>query len=102
MRKSESRMQPVVAAFKDQVLYLTHHLNAQAISSLKTTAAAIETEVAALIERAGDGGREIPILYGGSVTTAPASALLAADEVGGLLVGGASLDPASWAAICSA
>jgi triosephosphate isomerase len=41
----------------------------------------------------------IPILYGGSVTRANASALLAAPGVDGLLVGGASLDAASWAAI---
>jgi triosephosphate isomerase (TIM) len=43
----------------------------------------------------------IPILYGGSVNPANASALLAAPRVDGLLVGGASLDPASWAAIVS-
>jgi triosephosphate isomerase len=56
---------------------------------------------AALVELVGDGGRAIPILYGGSVTPANAAALLAADEVGGVLVGGASLDPAGWAAICA-
>ena len=56
----------------------------------------------ALVELVGEAGREIPILYGGSVTPANAVTLLAADEVGGVLVGGASLDPASWAAICSA
>lgn len=56
----------------------------------------------ALVELAGEQAREIPILYGGSVTPANASALLAADEVGGLLVGGASLDPVSWASICMA
>ena len=56
----------------------------------------------ALLEIAGDEAREIPILYGGSVTPANAPALLAADQVDGLLVGGASLDPASWAAICAA
>jgi hypothetical protein len=50
MRRSEDRMQPVLAAFKDQVLYLKHNLNAQAISSLQTTAANIETDVAALIK----------------------------------------------------
>ena len=57
---------------------------------------------AALVELIGDVAQDIPILYGGSVTAANASALLAADEVDGLLVGGASLDPVSWAAICSA
>ncbi|MEP7002866.1 MAG: triose-phosphate isomerase [bacterium] len=45
---------------------------------------------------------EIPILYGGSVTAANASVLLAADQVDGVLVGGASLDPAGWATICAA
>lgn len=43
----------------------------------------------------------IPILYGGSVTTANAGSLLAATGVDGLLVGGASLDPAGWSAITS-
>ena len=56
----------------------------------------------ALVELVGESGAAIPILYGGSVTAANASALLAADDVDGLLVGGASLDPASWAAICAA
>ncbi len=55
-----------------------------------------------LVELAGEGGREIPILYGGSVTPENAQALLAAEEVGGLLVGGASLDPDRWASICAA
>ena len=44
---------------------------------------------------------EIPILYGGSVTRDNAKALLAASGVGGLLVGGASLDAGSWSAIAS-
>ncbi|MFL5623919.1 MAG: triose-phosphate isomerase, partial [Gemmatimonadaceae bacterium] len=44
------------------------------------------------------GGRanEIPILYGGSVNPTNASGLLAADEIDGLLVGGASVDASSW------
>jgi len=41
----------------------------------------------------------IPILYGGSVNPANAPTLLAAPGVDGLLVGGASLDPISWAQI---
>ncbi len=44
----------------------------------------------------------VPILYGGSVNPANAPALLAARGVDGLLVGGASLDPASWAEIVMA
>ncbi len=39
----------------------------------------------------------IPILYGGSAKPANAAALLAASDVDGLLVGGASLDPGSFA-----
>jgi triosephosphate isomerase (TIM) len=42
-----------------------------------------------------------PILYGGSCTPTNAPALLGAMAVDGLLVGGASLDPSSWAAIVS-
>jgi triosephosphate isomerase len=57
---------------------------------------------AALVELVGEEANAIPILYGGSVTAANASALLAADQVDGLLVGGACLDPRSWAAICAA
>ena len=47
----------------------------------------------------GTRGNEIPILYGGSVNASNAASLLAADEVDGLLVGGASVDAASWLAI---
>jgi len=56
---------------------------------------------AALVEHVGAGASGIPILYGGSVNTGNAAALLAADEVDGLLVGGASLEPEGWAAICN-
>jgi triosephosphate isomerase len=57
---------------------------------------------AELSELAGDAAADIPVLYGGSVTPANASALLDEEDVDGLLVGGASLDPASWTSICSA
>jgi triosephosphate isomerase len=39
------------------------------------------------------------ILYGGSVKPENVKSLMAQDEVDGALVGGASLDPASFAAI---
>jgi triosephosphate isomerase len=54
-----------------------------------------------LEEIAGEGAGDIPILYGGSVNTTNAASLLAADEVDGLLVGGASLDASGWAQICA-
>jgi triosephosphate isomerase (TIM) len=58
---------------------------------------------ARLEERFGsDTGRSIPILYGGSVRPENATELLAADEVGGLLVGGASLDPDAFLALVTA
>jgi len=48
------------------------------------------------------GGGEIPILYGGSVKPGNAAELLGAPHVGGVLVGGASLDPVSFSAIAEA
>jgi triosephosphate isomerase (TIM) len=45
---------------------------------------------------------DVPILYGGSVKPDNAGELLAQPDVDGALVGGASLDVASFAAICKA
>ena len=50
----------------------------------------------------GETGQGIRILYGGSVKPANAAALLATPDVNGALVGGASLQPESFAAIVSA
>jgi len=49
MKKAESRMPPVLTAFKDQVLFLKHNLNAQAIASLQSNVAGIEKDVAKLV-----------------------------------------------------
>jgi triosephosphate isomerase (TIM) len=46
---------------------------------------------ATLVEQFGDEGRGVAILYGGSVKPSNAAEILHADEVGGALVGGASL-----------
>ena len=46
-----------------------------------------------------DRPRQPPILYGGSVNRGNAAALIAAPEVDGLLVGGASLDAEAWSTI---
>jgi hypothetical protein len=50
MRKAESSMQPVLKAFGDQVLFLKHNLNAQAIASLQTTSQQIDANVQTLIK----------------------------------------------------
>ncbi len=49
MNKAESKIQPVLAVFKDQVLYLKHNLNAQAIIALKGELTTIESDVSVLI-----------------------------------------------------
>jgi len=49
MRAAESRMYPVLKAFKAEVLRLKHQLNAAAIASLEGTVLEIETDVKALI-----------------------------------------------------
>ena len=49
MRRAEKTMKPVLSAFKDQVLFLKHNLNARAIASLKGNLAELETDIADLI-----------------------------------------------------
>ena len=46
---------------------------------------------AAMVVKLGEGGRAAPILYGGSVKPSNAKEILSVAEVGGALVGGASL-----------
>jgi triosephosphate isomerase len=74
-----------------------------AIGTGKTATPADAAEVHAAIRRwFGDRGvRTVRVLYGGSVKPGNAAELVADDEIDGLLVGGASLDPASWATIAS-
>ena len=50
MRKTESQITPVLAAFHDQVLFLKHNLNSRAIGSLKGTSASLQGDVADLIQ----------------------------------------------------
>ena len=58
--------------------------------------AAIRAELVAVL---GDAGARTPILYGGSVKPANAAEILAAAEVGGALVGGASLKASDFLGI---
>jgi triosephosphate isomerase len=58
---------------------------------------------ARLVEAWGsEAAARVPLLYGGSVKPANAAELLSARDVDGVLVGGASLDPSSFAAIAAA
>ncbi len=49
MNAASERMDPVLTAFKDQVLFLKHNLNAQAIASLENNVIAIESDISRLI-----------------------------------------------------
>ncbi|GGW82925.1 DUF2959 domain-containing protein [Alteromonas halophila] len=50
MRRAESRMEPVLTALNDNVLFLKHNLNASAIGSLQGELNTIEGDVARLID----------------------------------------------------
>ena len=69
-----------------------------AIGSGKTATPEIAQEAHAFIKSL----LEVPVLYGGSVKPENAAELLALQDVDGALVGGASLDVESFAAICLA
>lgn len=49
MKTAEAKMEPVLVAFRDQVLYLKHNLNAQAIAALEGTSVEIQRDIDALI-----------------------------------------------------
>jgi len=54
MKRAEARIDPVLNTFRDQVLFLKHNLNAQAIASLQSELVTIEDDVAALIAEMED------------------------------------------------
>ncbi len=49
MRSAEMKIDPVLTAFRDQVLFLKHNLNAQALAALQNELTSIQTDVAGLI-----------------------------------------------------
>jgi len=51
MQASERSMEPVLNTFKDNVLFLKHNLNAQAVGSLRTTFKSLESDIDQLIEQ---------------------------------------------------
>jgi hypothetical protein len=50
MKRAESKMDPVLTKFKDQVLFLKHNLNAQSIASLKNELVSVEGNIDSLIK----------------------------------------------------
>ncbi len=50
MKQAESKIEPVLSAFRDQVLFLKHNLNAQAVASLQGELVSIESNVDSLIK----------------------------------------------------
>lgn len=49
MRQAETKIEPVLSVFRDQVLFLKHNLNAQAIASLKGQLASVQSDVSVLV-----------------------------------------------------
>jgi PAS domain-containing protein len=49
MERARDKIGPVLSAFRDQVLFLKHNLNARAIASLQGELGAIESEIAVLV-----------------------------------------------------
>ncbi|MEY4938917.1 MAG: hypothetical protein RIQ93_652 [Verrucomicrobiota bacterium] len=58
MRRAAGRMDPVLNTFRDQVLYLKHHLNARALSSLDTTHRALQADISRLVSDMENSIRE--------------------------------------------
>ena len=50
MRRAEKKIAPVLSSFKDQVLFLKHSLNAQAVASLKSEMISVQTDIKVLIK----------------------------------------------------
>ena len=50
MKRAEAKIEPVLSAFRDQVLFLKHNLNAQAIASLQDELASVKADIASLIK----------------------------------------------------
>ncbi len=68
MKKAEAKIAPVLTTFNDQVLFLKHNLNAQAITSLREEQASVETDVSALIREMETSIREADAFISAMVT----------------------------------
>ncbi|MCT7944252.1 DUF2959 domain-containing protein [Shewanella septentrionalis] len=50
MHRAESKMPPILTAMKDNMLYLKHNLNAQAIGAIKGEFTSLQTDISGLIK----------------------------------------------------
>jgi hypothetical protein len=50
MKRAETKIEPVLSVFRDQVLFLKHNLNAQAIASLQDELVSVKADIASLIQ----------------------------------------------------
>jgi len=72
------------------------------VNATPADAAAVHRTIRRWLAERSPAAARATILYGGSVNPANAAALLAEDELDGVLVGGASLEAESWLKILSA
>jgi len=54
MHRAEKSMDPILKTFRDNVLFLKHNLNAQAIGSLRSEFSSLKSEIGNLIKRMND------------------------------------------------
>ena len=102
MRQLRAGLEGVSGAAWDQVLIAYEPVWAIDTGRNATPADAAEVHRAIRAELARRGApRSVPVLYGGSVNLGNVAALLAERDIDGVLVGGASLDPAGWAQLVS-
>jgi predicted nucleic acid-binding Zn-ribbon protein len=62
LKQSEEKMQPVLSRFKDQVLFLKHNLNAQAIAGLKTESNRIQSDIEKLMKEMQESSKDADAL----------------------------------------
>lgn len=58
MLRAESKLEPVLRPFRDQVLFLKHNLNARAVASLQAEVGAVQADVDVLIREMEHSMRE--------------------------------------------
>ncbi len=65
MLRAESRLEPVLRPFRDQVLFLKHNLNARAVASLQAEVGAVQADVDQLIREMEQSMREADLFLQG-------------------------------------